>query len=412
MLGTQASGPVDVSTVAISPCGTFAFVGSASGTIDMFNLQSGIHRQQFPSKVTPAQARQLKMQQLKQADDVENLNTRVAGAFTPGTGRHTKAITGIIVDSTNKLVVSCSLDGKVKFWDFLTGNLLDQIDWAPMAAITGCRYHAANDLLAFSCDDHSIRVVDMETKRTIREFLGFEEEVTDFCFSNDGRWVIASSEDCTVRVWDLPTSHLIDAIRFERPCKAVAMSSTGEYLAACIEGELGVSIWTNKTLFRHVPTRQISAKDIAATTLPTVSGEGNRGLLDAAFEEDEEGAEDPAVIAPDVDQLSAEMTTLSMVPKSRWQTLLHLDLIKQRNKPKEAPKAPEKAPFFLPSAGAAKPKAIDEGAGKEESNSRIVRLEMARQEEAFTGKLLEGAASGDCKFTIYVAVSAGKSKRD
>ena len=190
------------------------------------------------------------------------------------------------------------------------------------------------------------------------------------------------------------------------------MSSTGEYLAACIEGELGVSIWTNRTLFRHVPTRQISAKDIAATTLPTVSGEGNRGLLDAAFEEDEEGAEDPAVIAPDVDQLSAEMTTLSMVPKSRWQTLLHLDLIKQRNKPKEAPKAPEKAPFFLPSAGAAKPKAIDEGAGKEESNSRIVRLEMARQEEAFTGKLLEGAASGDCKFTIYVAVSAGKSKRD
>src|SRR5690606_2464027 len=134
---------------------------------------------------------------------------------------------------------------------------------------------------------------------------------------------------------------------------------------------LGVSIWTNKTLFRHVPTRQISAKDIAATTLPTVSGEGNRGLLDAAFEEDED-AEDPAVIAPDVDQLSAEMTTLSMVPKSRWQTLLHLDLIKQRNKPKEAPKAPEKAPFFLPSANSGKPKAIEEGASKEESSSRIV----------------------------------------
>lgn len=402
----ETSDGANVSTVAISPCGTFAFVGSENGTVDMFNLQSGIYRQQFPSRVTPAQARQLKMQQLKQADDVVNLNTRVGGAFTPGTGRHTKAITGIVVDSTNKLVVTCSLDGKVKFWDFLTGNLLDQIDWAPMAAITGCRYHAANDLLAFSCDDHSIRVVDMDTKRTIREFLGFEDNITDFCFSNDGRWVIASSEDCTVRVWDLPTSHLIDAIRFERPCKAVAMSSTGEYLAACIEGELGVSIWTNKTLFRHVPTRQISAKDMAATTLPTVSGEGNRGLLDAAFEEEDGDAEDPAVIAPDVDQLSAEMTTLSMVPRSRWQTLLHLDLIKQRNKPKEAPKAPEKAPFFLPSTNSGKPKAVEGEAGKEEgSSSRIVMLEMARQEEAFTGKLLEGAASGDCKFlTPYAAL--------
>lgn len=41
--------------------------------------------------------------------------------------------------------------------------------------------------------------------------------------------------------------------------------------------------------------------------------------------------------------------TLSLVPKSRWQNLLHLDLIRQRNKPKEPPKPPEKAPFFLPS---------------------------------------------------------------
>ncbi|CAI4210562.1 unnamed protein product [Parascedosporium putredinis] len=369
----------NVSAVAVSPCGSFALVGSAGGTLDM----------------------QLKLQQLKQVDDVVHLQTRIAGNFMPGTGRHTKAVTGIVVDSTNKLVVSCSLDGKVKFWDFLTGNLMDEIDWAPMTAITGVRYHAANDLVAFSCDDNSIRVVDMETKRTIREFLGFEKDVTDFCFSNDGRWVIATSDDCTLRVWDLPTSHLIDAIRFESPCKAVAMSSSGEYLAACIEGQMGVSIWTNKSLFRHVPTRQISAKDIATAAVPTISGEGNDGLVDAAFEKDaEEPEEDPAVITPDVEQLSSEMTTLSLVPKSRWQTLLHLDLIKQRNKPKEAPKAPEKAPFFLPStSGQGGPKQIEGAAvGSEDdgSKSRILRVEMAaRQEQTFATKLLTGASTGN-----------------
>lgn len=36
------------------------------------------------------------------------------------------------------------------------------------------------------------------------------------------------------------------------------------------------------------------------------------------------------------------------MPRSRWQTLLNLETIKARNKPKEAPKAPERAPFFLP----------------------------------------------------------------
>ncbi|KAK2008500.1 WD domain-containing protein [Colletotrichum eremochloae] len=392
-----------VSTIAISPCGTFALVGSVEGGLDMYNLQSGLHRQRFPSKLTPAQARAMKMQQLKQADNVVQLHTEKDSSFAPGTGRHTKAITGIVVDSMNKNVITCSLDGKIKFWDFLTGNLIHQIDWAPMTAITGCRYHAANDLMAFTCDDNSIRVVDLETKRTIREFWGCQGTINDFCFSNDGRWVIAASQDCIIRVWDLPTSHLIDAIRLEKPCTALAMSSTGEYLAATIENELGVAIWTNKTLFTHVPTRQVSDKEAALLTGPTTSGEGGEGMLEAAFNEDEADAEDEAIVAPTVDQLSADLTTLSLVPKSRWQTLLHLDLIKQRNKPIEAPKAPEKAPFFLPSVGSGKQSqqsllegiATSEADAATESKSRITKLERGRMQEVFTSKLNDGAVSGD-----------------
>lgn len=37
------------------------------------------------------------------------------------------------------------------------------------------------------------------------------------------------------------------------------------------------------------------------------------------------------------------------MPRTRWQTLLNLDTIKERNKPVEPPKAPEKTPFFLSS---------------------------------------------------------------
>lgn len=42
------------------------------------------------------------------------------------------------------------------------------------------------------------------------------------------------------------------------------------------------------------------------------------------------------------------LITLSMLPRAHWQTLFALELIKQRNKPKEPPKAPPRAPFFLP----------------------------------------------------------------
>ncbi|KXX80243.1 WD repeat-containing protein 36 [Madurella mycetomatis] len=391
-----------VSTVAISPCGSFALVGSAGGSIDMFNLQSGRHRQRFPSRLTPAQLRQLKMQQLKTLHKASQLQPP-SKTFAPGSGRHTEAVTGIVVDSLNKTVISCSLDGKVRFWDFVTGNLVDEIDWAPMTKITACRYHPGNDLMAFACDDHSVRVVDIETKQTIREFWGCRDDINDFCFSNDGRWIVAASQDSIVRVWDLPTSHLIDAFRLEKPCTALAFSATGEYLAGAVQDSLGVQIWTNRTLFKHVPTRQISDKEIGQIAGPTVSGEGGQGLIEAAFEADgtaEEEEQEDGVTAPVVDQLSKDMMTLSLVPKSRWQTLLHIDLIKARNKPKEPPKAPEKAPFFLPSVGGANsllpaPEAKPEEAGVASGASRITQLDRARQEQALSSKLLVGAASGD-----------------
>ncbi|KAH6632721.1 Utp21 specific WD40 associated putative domain-containing protein [Chaetomium tenue] len=411
-----------VSTVAMSSCGSFAFVGSSGGGIDMFNLQSGKHRQRFPSRLTPAQLRQLKMQQLKALDEVNKLQSRSKATFAPGTGRHTKAVTGIVVDSLNRTVISCSLDGKIKFWDFVTGSLVDEIDWAPMIKITACRYHAGNDLIAFACDDHSIRVVDVETKQTIREFWGCRGDINDFCFSNDGRWIVAALQDSIVRVWDLPTSHLIDAFRLEKPCTALAFSATGEYLAGAVEGDLGVQLWTNRTLFKHVPTRQISDKEIGQISAPTASGEGGQGLIEAAFEaaaEDEQQAaeEEDGVTAPVLDQLSADMTTLSLVPKSRWQTLLHIDLIKERNKPKEAPKAPEKAPFFLPAVGgaaAALNALVPAGETKtrEAEGSRLTQLDRARNQQALTSKLLVCGASGDYTDFLEHLKSLGPSAAD
>jgi U3 small nucleolar RNA-associated protein 21 len=316
-----------VSSVAISACGTFALVGSELGGIDMFNLQSGIHRQRFPSRLTPAQARKLKIEQLSNSESALEIRTKGHKSFQAGLGKHTKEVTGIVVDSLNKHIVSCSRDGKVKFWEFNTGNLVDEIDWFPMTTITGMRFHAANDLIALSCDDMSIRVVDIETKKTIRELWGCQGGINDICFSNDGRWIIAASGDRVIRVWDLPTGHLIDAIRMPRACTALAFSGTGEFLATACEGEIGVNIWNNKTLFTHVPTRHISEKEIADILAPTASGEGGQNLIDAAFDEAEEAVVDGAPVQT-LDQLNEDMMTLSLVPRSRWQTLLHLDLIK------------------------------------------------------------------------------------
>lgn len=91
--------------------------------------------------------------------------------------------------------------------------------------------------------------------------------------------------------------------------------------------------------------------------MPTSSGEGGVGILDAAIDPKAVVGEAEAAAVEDEgdhsgiyvtkEQLSDKMLTLSLVPRTRWQTLLHLDIIKQRNKPEKAPTKPEKAPFFL-----------------------------------------------------------------
>ncbi|KAH8644331.1 hypothetical protein IG631_01795 [Alternaria alternata] len=324
----------EVKSVAISSCGTFAVIGSAGGSIDMYNLQSGQFRRRFPARLTPVEAKQHKLRQL-QAEEALEFADDAPRKFAKGEGKHKGAITGLTVDALNRTLISCSDDGKVK--------------------INGLRYHRNSDLIALSCDDGSIRVLDITTKKLIRELWTSQSHVAlqtlDYTFSSDGRWIISAASDSTVRVWDLPTGHLIDAMKLPKKCNTVAFSPSGEFLATGLDGEVGVHIWTNRTLFTHVSTRQITEDDIAEVSAPTASGEGGVAIVEAATEEQAEDEDQDEVTVPVMDQLSDKITTLSLVPKSRWQTLLHLDVIRARNKPKEAPKAPEKAPFFLPSLG-------------------------------------------------------------
>ncbi|KAF2687199.1 Utp21-domain-containing protein [Lentithecium fluviatile CBS 122367] len=394
----------DVKSVTMSPCGTFALVGSVGGAIDMYNLQSGQHRQRFPARLSPAEAKRMKLQQLQSEDATAVAIPPGSPKFTKGQGRHKGAVTGLAVDGLNHVVISCGGDGKVKFWDFATGILQHEIDWYPMAKIIGLRHHRNSDLIALSCDDGSIRVVDIETKKLVRELWASrshaESRVVDYTFSTDGRWIVAATSDSTVRVWDLPTGHLIDAMKLPGQCTAVAFSPSGEYLATALDGEVGIHIWTNRTLFTHVSTRQIGENEVATVNPPTASGEGGEVLIDAAAEEDSDEEQDEVAV-PIMDQLSEGVTTLSLVPKSRWQTLLHLDMIRARNKPTEAPKAPEKAPFFLPS--------VSQHADAKSDSSTLTPLNPEPTSRISSSALASksSAATSTNVFTRHLALAAG-----
>jgi U3 small nucleolar RNA-associated protein 21 len=129
----------EVTSVAISSCGTFAVIGSAGGAIDMYNLQSGQHRRRFPSRLTPSEARKLKLEKLQKGDAIDSDDSGIK-KFNKGEGRHKGAITGLTVDGLNQVVVSCSDDGKVKVSVLLVECIfcVDANKWIVLGFPNGC----------------------------------------------------------------------------------------------------------------------------------------------------------------------------------------------------------------------------------------------------------------------------------
>ena len=221
-------------------------------------------------------------------------------------------------------------------------------------------------------------------------------------FSPSSSWVISVSLDSTLRTWDLPTGFLISAVKLPSIATAIAFSPAEEFLATTYVGSLAIHLWSNRSQFRNIPIRRVKEEDIptleeALPSISGVSGRGGEGILDGAFDGDENEADEDISGVSTIDQLSDELLTLSLQPRSKMWSLLNLEAIRRRNKAKEPVKQPEKAPFFLPSIqDSTKTREgvqVDTHVETQDApRSRLLRLQDERVESEFT-RLLNSAES-------------------
>lgn len=203
------------------------------------------------------------------------------------------------------------------------------------------RTHQESSMLAVALEDFDICIVDTDTRRIVRKFMGHTAQITDATFSPDSRWLISASMDCTIRTWDIPSCQLVDQFATEVACVSLSMSPTGEVLATAHVDYLGIFLWTNRTLYTKISLKAMNPSDAAqVVSFPE--------CLKEHGDESEEKEENDEVEFISPEQISSDLVTLSGLPASRWQNLLDLDIIKKRNKPKSPPKVPKAAPFFLP----------------------------------------------------------------
>ena len=152
-------------------------------------------------------------------------------------------------------------------------------------------------------------------------------------FSSDSRWLITGSMDCLVKVWDIPSGKLIDCFRFDKAPTSVCFSPTAEYLVTTHVNELGIYLWSNKTLYSHVPLKQLpdDYEPIDTIEMPNTNTHLNKsGSATADSNEDDSDDLNDYKNYASPEQLAFELVTLSLLPESRWKNLVNLDIIKAR----------------------------------------------------------------------------------
>ncbi|XP_074642621.1 WD repeat-containing protein 36-like [Tubulanus polymorphus] len=345
----------------ISSCGNFCCVGYSSGHVDVFNLQSGLHRGYAGNPVA-----------------------------------HDGAVRGLAIDGLNQLLVSAGADKCVKFWKFKHKELVSTLDLAYQ--ISKICLHRDSSMLAVALDDFSVVIVDIDTRRVVRTFTGHRNCITDMCFSPDCRWLITTSMDSSVRTWDLPTGRLVDCFLVDAAVTSIAISPTGEFLATTHVDDLGIYLWSNMTLYHHTSLHPLpSVYEPVLVDLPTTSAKTD----EPAEENEVQMYQSSEFKSPQ--QIADELVTLSLLPTSRWLNLLNLDTIKKRNKPKEPPKVPKAAPFFIPTIPGLQPKFdIQENEEKEKFESKVISSSLLSY-TAF-GKLVEKSVPSRQYGTIMAAM--------
>jgi len=276
--------------------------------------------------------------------------------------------------------------------------------------IVAAKGHAPSGLVAVACGDATVRVLDVAGMRRVRtlrcgnDFVGEARQKLATCleFSSDGRWVLAASADGAVRVWDVPAARLLQTLRFSADANrhvvtGMALSPAMDMLATTHENRRGVYLWANSAMYapagadaRDRSTADFSKNDVTSDVdanadsddddvhseevlvrLPTLHAESadaetiTLGSAPNPVEAAKEAtglsakqSEDVLTLAPMAQTAAAKaptpapvapgMATMALLPKSQWMGLLHLETIRERNKPIAAVTKPEAAPFFLP----------------------------------------------------------------
>lgn len=349
----SSSGSVATAGV-VSHCGNFGIVGMSNGTVEMWNMQSGRYVRGFDTRP------------ISYVQEESGVGTKKLKKRREVRGKGSKVV-GLVADEGNKELAVVASSGGVYFFDFYSTTLLSSQQFP---SLVGLRPSPQATLLALIPLGLSqpLLVLDFVTRRVVRRFGPLPARITDVTFSPTLRSLLISTMDGCLSTFDMPSGLLIDRMRLREVIVSLDWSPDGSMVAGCGTDGKGVYLWTWSSGRGRIDEdedapagAEAAAEEEAA--MPSVrgpaAGDEDDALEDGVRSLDLQGAHHsgeasaiPLLSGPADEDGSHPLITTTSQSRTKWATLLSLDLIKARDRPKEAPKKPKSAPFFLGASAA------------------------------------------------------------
>ncbi|WP_073910811.1 NB-ARC domain-containing protein [Streptomyces sp. CB02009] len=286
---TLSSHTAPVTSVAISPGGTWIATASSDRTLRIWNAETGIERLVVDTTATVTSVA------------ISPDGTWIAAADTDGTvhivdavtglvritmAGHTGALRSVVISPDGTWIAAAGRDTVIRIWDVVTGQER-RILIGHTESISSISISSDGSWLATSSDDKTVRIWDAETGREI-SVLAHANSVIDVSVSHQGTWLVTACTDATVLVWDRITSQVIHTFSgFLDMARSVAISPDGTWIATT-HGNGAVRIWDTATqaekgtLIGHGEVAMEAAISADSTWLATASHDYTVRIWDVA----------------------------------------------------------------------------------------------------------------------------------
>lgn len=329
----QIKSKSNCTSVCVSMCGNFGFAGFENGNIEKFNMQSGMNRWL-----------------IEKAHD-------------------NKPVIALKSDGINSILVSISLDSKLRFWDIYQSTLLKTVELSHTPE--KLEINRDNDLVAVGLFNGVIQVYDKSTFKLVREFdtkmvsgnnrdtdsynIKKFSKINDLTFSKDGKWLISVSDDKSLKIFDILSGNIIEWVEFKHIPVSVTISPNNQYIAISFVGLNGVYLWINRSLFIDF----VDFEDVKEPILFNLPFYSHLRKIKTRKEIAEEEKEKNEILSKLKDEKinideekfmsdeNAHLIQLSKENKLKFRILNNLEKIQERNEPIVKKKEQAKTPFFL-----------------------------------------------------------------